>query len=79
MKVKEAIDGIVDGEIIEVQASDFGFLADIDVWCKNTGNTVLDNQMEGTKVRAVIAKGRSLSKDYLKKVFSTKQKMVLLW
>lgn len=57
LKVKETIDKMTDGEKLEIQASDFGFLADIDAWCANTGNTLIDNQLQGNKVVATIQKG----------------------
>ncbi|MCD5027958.1 FAD-dependent oxidoreductase [Enterococcus asini] len=59
LKVKESIDQMADGQQLEVQASDFGFVADIEAWCKNTGNTLLENQIQGNKVTARIAKGTS--------------------
>lgn len=57
LKVKEAIDQMNDGELLEIQASDFGFVADIEAWCKNTGNTLVENQLNGSKVVAKIIKG----------------------
>lgn len=57
LKVKESIDNMQDGQVLEVQASDFGFSADIENWCKNTGNTLLENKIEGSKILASIAKG----------------------
>lgn len=57
LKVKEAIDKMQDGEQLEVQASDFGFAADIEAWCKNTGNTLVENKLQGNKVSASIVKG----------------------
>jgi len=57
LKVKSHIDQMNDGQVMEIQASDFGFSADIDAWCANTGNTLLDNRIEGNKVIAKIAKG----------------------
>lgn len=57
LKVKETIDTMSDGETLEIQASDFGFITDIEAWCKNTGNTLVDNQLIGSKVVAKITKG----------------------
>lgn len=57
LKVKEAIDQMTDGQTLEVEASDFGFLPDIEAWCKNTGNTLVDNRLQGSKVKATITKG----------------------
>ncbi len=59
LKVKENIDKMADGQVLEIQASDFGFSADIENWCRNTGNTLLENKIEGKHVFASIAKGQS--------------------
>lgn len=60
LKVKENIDRMKPGQKIEVQASDFGFSNDIEVWCQNTGNTVIDNKIKDNKVFATIVKGKEL-------------------
>lgn len=57
LKVKETIDQMENGQTLEIQASDFGFVADIEAWCKNTGNTLIENQLQGSKVTARITKG----------------------
>lgn len=57
LKVKETIDRMKNGETLEIQASDFGFITDIEAWCKNTGNTLIGNQLIGSKVVAKITKG----------------------
>lgn len=59
MKVKKTLSSLSNGQIITVQASDFGFYADIEAWCRVTGNTLLDNKIEGNKVLATIQKGTS--------------------
>ncbi len=60
LKVKEHMDQMTDGQKMVVQASDFGFSADIESWAKSTGNTVLTNEIKGDNVVATIAKGNSL-------------------
>ncbi|MEG0286638.1 MAG: FAD-dependent oxidoreductase [Vagococcus sp.] len=57
LKVKEQMDKMADGQQMIVQASDFGFHADIAAWAKNTGNTIIDNQIKDGKVVATVAKG----------------------
>lgn len=59
LKVKENIDQMQDGQVLEIEASDFGFLSDVQAWTKNTGNTLLENKIEGKTVKARIAKGTS--------------------
>ncbi|MGF2145342.1 DsrE/DsrF/DrsH-like family protein [Vagococcus fluvialis] len=57
LKVKEQMDKMAQGQQMIVQASDFGFHADIEAWAKNTGNTIVDNQIKDGKVVATVAKG----------------------
>lgn len=58
LKVKQAMDKMKDGQLLKVEASDFGFSADVENWAANTGNTVLDNKIENNKVIATLKKGR---------------------
>lgn len=57
LKVKETIDKMTDGQTMSVAASDFGFSADIEAWCKSTGNYLVSNEIQGNKVVAKIVKG----------------------
>ncbi|HIW20576.1 MAG TPA: FAD-dependent oxidoreductase [Candidatus Dorea intestinavium] len=57
LKVKENMDEMNPGDEMVITASDFGFSADIEAWAKNTGNTVLANEVKGNKVVAKLAKG----------------------
>jgi CoA-disulfide reductase len=59
LKVKENIDKMVDGQELIIEASDFGFLADIAAWTKNTGNTLISKEIDGKIVRAHVAKGKA--------------------
>lgn len=58
LKVKQAMDKMQDGQVLKVEASDFGFSADVENWAANTGNTILDNKIENNKVIAILKKGR---------------------
>lgn len=58
LKVKENMDQMADGQVLEVEATDFGFKADIEAWAKNTGNTLLESKLEGKKVVAKVMKGQ---------------------
>lgn len=58
LKVKEKIDKMENGQVLNVQASDFGFSADIENWAKATGNKVIKNEIEGNKIVASIVKGK---------------------
>jgi NADPH-dependent 2,4-dienoyl-CoA reductase/sulfur reductase-like enzyme/peroxiredoxin family protein/TusA-related sulfurtransferase/rhodanese-related sulfurtransferase len=57
VKVKENIDKLVNGEVLEVKASDIGFMKDIPAWCTSTGNTLINVKNEKGIMKALIQKG----------------------
>jgi len=57
MKVNEAIGKMVEGEVLEVTASDPGFTRDIGAWTRTTGNRLLSNEKRGNQYVAVVQKG----------------------
>lgn len=57
LRVKEAVDQLKAGEVLEAHASDPGFYEDVNAWCKNTGNQLLSRQREKGGITAVIKKG----------------------
>ena len=78
LKVKEKIDKMSNGQKMEIEASDFGFGADLAAWCQNTGNTLLSNKIENGKVLATIVKGKSsISESEMKDLPSLGQEGVL--
>ena len=78
LKVKEKIDKMSIGQKMEIEASDFGFGADLSAWCQNTGNTLLSNKIENGKVLATIVKGKSsISESEMKNLPSLGQEGVL--
>ena len=46
------------GQTVQVKASDPGFESDIKVWCKQTGNVLLDLNNDGKVITAIIKKGQ---------------------
>jgi len=56
-RVKQTMASMTPGAVLEVTASDVGFVADIPAWCASTGNTLLESRPEGTNYVARIAKG----------------------
>lgn len=58
VKTKKAIDQLEAGQVIEVQATDKGSLADIQGWAKNTGHHYLGTVEEGEVLRHYIRKSR---------------------
>lgn len=57
LRVKEAVDKLEQGEILDITASDPGFYEDIHAWCKNTGNQLLARNRENGRITASIQKG----------------------
>lgn len=58
MQVHKAIEVMNPGDILEIKATDPGFMNDISVWCDKTGNTLLDSGKEDKAFFAKIRKGR---------------------
>jgi TusA-related sulfurtransferase/rhodanese-related sulfurtransferase len=56
VKTKKAIDDLNSGQVIEVQATDKGSLADIQGWAKNTGHQYLGTIQEGDVFKHFIRK-----------------------
>lgn len=56
VKTKKAIDQLNSGQVIEVQATDKGSLADIQGWAKNTGHQYLGTIHEGEVLKHYLRK-----------------------
>ncbi len=56
VKTKKAMDQLEAGQVIEVQATDKGSLADIQGWAKNTGHQYLGTVEEGDVLKHYIRK-----------------------
>lgn len=61
MKVSKQLKAMTEGEVVRTRTTDPGFLADIESWCKRTGNTLLDSGKEGNEFVALIGKGTKVS------------------
>ncbi|MGB4984553.1 MAG: DsrE/DsrF/DrsH-like family protein [Erysipelotrichaceae bacterium] len=57
MKVNETLGNMVDGQILKVSATDMGFAADINAWCKRTGNTLIRTERVNNQNIVYIKKG----------------------
>jgi peroxiredoxin family protein/TusA-related sulfurtransferase len=57
MKVHEAITGMEKNEILKVSATDMGFAADVDAWCRRTGNTLVKTERQNKENIVYIKKG----------------------
>ncbi len=57
VRAKKAIDGLEEGQILEVLATDKGSRKDIPAWAERTGNKVLDTKEDGEILKFYIQKG----------------------
>ena len=63
MKVSKNIKEASNGDQITVQATDPGFLSDIEVWCERTGNTFISGQNDKGAVTVKLQKGTRSMQD----------------
>ncbi len=63
VKVFEMMQELKTGDILEVSATDPGFVSDIESWCDNTGNQLLEIKREGNVIQAVVRKGQAGQSD----------------
>lgn len=56
MKVKEKMDELQAGSVLEVMASDAGFAADLPAWCRTAGHDMLSIESRDGKIVGVIRK-----------------------
>ncbi|WP_092641950.1 DsrE/DsrF/DrsH-like family protein [Acetanaerobacterium elongatum] len=59
MKLGEAIRNAADGDIIEIKTTDPAFAADVEAWCRRTGNTFGGVSSEKGIATALVKKGGS--------------------
>lgn len=57
LRTKKALDGLEDGKVLEVLATDKGSLSDIPAWADKTGNKVLEVKEEGGVIKFYVQKG----------------------
>ncbi len=57
LKLKQSIDGMNEGERIEMVATDAGFARDAQAWCNTTGNTLVSSIEDKGKYTVVVEKG----------------------
>ncbi|MFW6238766.1 MAG: FAD-dependent oxidoreductase, partial [Halanaerobiales bacterium] len=57
MQVYKKMEEMEQGDMLRVTATDPGFRSDIDSWCSNTGNTLLNLEEKNDKIQALIEKG----------------------
>lgn len=52
----QTVNGLKVGEQMEMTVTDFGFCADIEAWAKQTGHTVIQNEIRGDKASIIVQK-----------------------
>lgn len=63
LKIADEIKNLEIGDSIEIITTDAGFFADIESWCKSTGNTLLGLTKENKTIKALIQKGTAVIAD----------------
>jgi peroxiredoxin family protein/TusA-related sulfurtransferase len=56
MKVKQKMDELKAGSVLEVTASDTGFATDLPAWCRSVGNEVISIEIKDGKIVGLIRK-----------------------
>lgn len=59
LKLKQAVDGLSNGDMVEITSSDAGFARDVVAWCESTGNRLVSNIAGGGSFTAVVEKGNT--------------------
>ena len=90
VKTKKAMDLILSGQVIEIQATDKGSLADMQGWAKNTGHQYLGTIHEGDVLKHYLRKASpnevkeemkypvTLTNEGLQKKLEANEKMTVL-
>jgi len=60
LKLKEEMERLGEGEVLQIQANDPGFVLDLPAWAKRTGNEVLTVKTEGKEISAQVRKGANV-------------------
>lgn len=63
MKVYQTMETMKQGEVLEVKASDPGFMKDIQTWANKTGNTLINLSKDQKTITAKLQKGKTVKPD----------------
>ena len=61
LETYKAMEAMIPGQLLKIEASDIGFYRDVTKWADKTGNTVVDVTTDGKKVSATLRKGKKLA------------------
>ena len=62
MKVNETLGKMEENQVLQVSATDMGFVRDIEAWCKRTGNTLVNSERKDRENIVYIKKGTNVCK-----------------
>jgi len=61
LKTQHAINNLNNGEVLLITTTDRNTLQDMDTWCEQTGNTLLQSSEEDGEFTFIIRKSRMLN------------------
>jgi len=78
MATYEAIKAVEPRDLVEITATDFGFVSDIKSWCDTNGHTLVSQENSGKKFVSLIRKGDAGTSCSLQPAVSTQQNATLV-
>jgi NADPH-dependent 2,4-dienoyl-CoA reductase/sulfur reductase-like enzyme/peroxiredoxin family protein/TusA-related sulfurtransferase/rhodanese-related sulfurtransferase len=80
LKVKQKMDEIQPGNILEVTANDTGFAIDLPAWCRSTGNEIVSVEVREGKIVGKVRKGeKETPKQATAQVTSLREKTIVVF
>ena len=79
LKMKQAMDNLQTGQILEIKATDAGFPRDAEAWCRTTGNQFISKRSEGGIHIIEIEKSSSCAVETTKTLLEDKGKTLILF
>lgn len=76
--IRERIDGLADGDVLSVRATDPGFAADVPAWCRQTGHELVELRPENGHTHAWIRK-RAASPDRTARAEAPRDKTLIVF
>lgn len=78
METYESMKSVEAGDLVQIIATDFGFVSDIKSWCDTNGHTLVSQETEGNKFITLIRKGDTGAGCNLLPAVSTQQNATLV-
>jgi peroxiredoxin family protein/rhodanese-related sulfurtransferase/TusA-related sulfurtransferase len=77
MQLKKAVQGLKEGELVEMRATDQGFALDVPAWCARTGNSLVEIGLSEGVYKALVRKGGGGDVCAVEKSSANKKTMVV--